>query len=65
MFWEVRPLQLRVPWWDSRSSYQYQLQWLPEDLVAVDARGCKSRPGVVWDAQINGLGFVLLQHCMS
>lgn len=50
MFWEVRPLQLRVPWWDSRSSYQYQRQRLPEDLVAVDARGCKSRPGVVWDA---------------
>lgn len=65
MFWEIWLLQLKIPWWDSRTSYQYLRQWLPEDLVALDARGYKSGPGVVWDAQINGLGFVLLQHCMS
>lgn len=65
MCWELRPLQLRIPWWDSHAPYQYLRRWLPEDLVALDARGCKSGPGVVWDAQINGLGFVLLQHCLS
>lgn len=58
-------LQRRLPRWDARSSYRYLQQWLPEDLVALDAWGCKSGPGVVWVAQINGLGFVLLQHCLS
>lgn len=39
-------LQPRIPRWDSRSSYRYLWQWLPEDLVAVDAWGCKSGPGL-------------------
>ena len=52
-------LKLRNPRWNSHFSYQYLKRCLPEDLGAMDAQGGKSGPGVVWDVQINGSGFVL------